>query len=83
MLGQYQLPMDDEQSGLKIRIGKIIRQTCNELGVEIIMGVLSTDHVHMFITVSPKHSLSDVMRCVKGRSSRRIQQEFPGIRKRY
>ena len=68
---------------LKVRIGKIIRQTCDELGVEIIKGVLSTDHVHMFIAVPPKHSLSDVMRRVKGRSSRRIQQEFPAIRKRY
>ena len=36
----------------------------------------------MFIAVPPKHSLSDVIRRVKGRSSRRIQQEFPAIRNR-
>lgn len=67
---------------LKLRIREIIRQTCTELGVEIIDGVLSTDHVHMFIAVPPQHALSDVMRRIKGRSSRRIQQEFPAIRKR-
>jgi len=71
------------QGALKVRIGKIIRQTCNELGVDIIKGVLSTDHVHMFMAVPPKHALSDIMRRVKGRPSRRIQQEFPAIRKHY
>jgi putative transposase len=31
----------------------------------------------MFIAVPPQHAISDVMRRIKGRSSRRIQQEFP------
>ena len=65
------------------RVREIIRQTCSELGIEIIKGVLSKDHVHMFISVPPQHALSDVMRRIKGRSSRRIQQEFPAIKKRY
>ena len=68
---------------LRRRLGEIIRQACAELGIEIIKGVLSKDHVHMFIAVPPQHALSDVMRRIKGRSSRRIQQEFPEIRKRY
>lgn len=68
---------------LRLRIREIIRQTCTELGVEIIKGVLSRDHVQMFISVPPQHALSDVMRRLKGRSSRRIQQELPVIRKRY
>ena len=62
---------------------ELIRQVCAELGIEIIKGVLSKDHVHMFIAVPPQHALSDVMRRIKGRSSRRIQQEFPEIKKRY
>ncbi len=68
---------------LQRRVREIIRQTCSELGIEIIKGVLSKDHVHMFISVPPQHALSDVMRRIKGRSSRRIQQEFPAIKKRY
>ena len=68
---------------LRLRIRDIIRQTCNELGIEIIKGVLSKDHVHMFLAIPPQHSVSDVMRRIKGRSSRKIQQEFPDIRKRY
>ena len=68
---------------LRLRVREIVRQVCGELGVEIVKGVLSKDHVHMFIAVPPQHAISDVMRRVKGRSSRRIQQEFPAIRKRY
>ena len=68
---------------LRRRVREIIRQACAELGIEIIKGVLSKDHVHMFIAVPPQHALSDVMRRIKGRSSRRIQQEFPEIKKRY
>jgi len=37
----------------------------------------------LFLAIPPRHSVSDVMRRIKGRSSRKIQQEFPSIRKRY
>lgn len=61
----------------------IVRQVCSELRVEIISGVLSTDHVHMFVTIPPHIAVSYFMQRVKGRSSRKIQQEFPELRKRY
>ena len=37
----------------------------------------------MFVAVPPQLAVSELMRRVKGRSSRRIQQEFPALRKRY
>ena len=68
---------------LRLRIREIIRQVCAENGVDIVRGVLSSDHVHMFISVPPKLAISDLVRKMKGRSSRRVQQEFPAIRKRF
>jgi putative transposase len=62
------------------RIREIIRQTCAEMGVHIVKGVLARDHAHMFLSVPPHLALSTVMQRIKGRSSRRIQMEF---RKRY
>ena len=53
------------------------------MGVQIIKGVVSTDHVHMFVSIPPHLALSTVMQRIKGRSSRRIQVEFPDLRKRY
>ena len=68
---------------IRLQARAIIRQACSELGVEIVKGVLAQDHVHMFLSVPPKYSISDVMRRLKGRSSRRLQQEFPILKKRY
>ena len=71
------------QGKIRERIREIIRQTCEELGVHIVKGVLAQDHIHMFVSIQPRHSLSYVMQRIKGRSSRRIQQEFPELKKRY
>ena len=71
------------RGAVRERVREIIRQVCRELGVSIISGVLSNDHVHMFVSIPPKLSVSDFMRKVKGRSSHKVQQEFPDIRKRY
>jgi putative transposase len=46
---------------IRERARKIIRQSCDELGVTIVKGVLARDHVHMFLSVPPKHAISDVM----------------------
>ena len=68
---------------MRERIREITRQVCGELDVTIISGVLSSDHVHMFVSVPPKLAISDLMRAIKGRTSRKIQQEFPELKKRY
>jgi len=65
------------------RVRQIIRRVCSENDVEIINGVLSSDHVHMFVSIPPKLSVSEFMRKVKGRSSFLIQKEFPQLKKRY
>jgi putative transposase len=66
-----------------LRVREIIRQVCAEMGVTIVNGALSSDHVHMFVEIPPHVSVSDFVRRAKGRSSRNIQQEFDHIRKRY
>ena len=51
---------------MRDRIREIIIQTCNEMGVHIVSGVLARDHVHMFLSIPPKLFLSDVMQRIKG-----------------
>lgn len=46
---------------MRERIRTLIRQTCNELGVHIEKGVLSTDHMHMVVSIPPHVTLSKVM----------------------
>ena len=68
---------------IRLRVREIIRQVCAENRVEIIKGVLSSDHVHMFVSIPPNLSVSDLMRKMKGRSSHKVQIEFPQLKKRY
>ena len=71
------------QGSIRERIRLIIRQVCQEMKVTIISGVLSKDHIHMFVEIPPDIAVSHFVQRVKGRSSRKIQQEFPELRKQY
>ena len=54
---------------LKTDIGKILRELCDRKGVEIIEAELCPDHIHMFIRIPPKYSVSEIMGYLKGKSS--------------
>nr|WP_235477541.1 IS200/IS605 family transposase [Aliiroseovarius crassostreae] len=58
---------------LRLRVRDICRQVCRENEVDILRGVLSSDHIHMFVSVRPKLAISDLVRKMKGRSSYRRQ----------
>ena len=60
---------------VRLRVREIIKQVSAEMGVTIITGALSRDHVHLFVEIPPHVSLSDFVRRAKGRSSRKIQQD--------
>ena len=66
-----------------MRIRTLIAQSAETHSIRIVNGVLSGDHVHLFVEIPPHISVSDFVKSAKGRSSRKIQQEFPHIRKRY
>ena len=50
---------------------------------EIENGVVSWDHVHLFVEIPPHIPVSEFVRIAKGRSSRKVQQEFPSLKKTY
>lgn len=49
----HQVPFLGIAGSIRERVREIIRQVCEEMGVTIINGVLSTDHVHMFVSIPP------------------------------
>ena len=49
----------------------------------ILKGVVSKEHVHVHLNYLPSQSVSEIVKKLKGRSSRKLQQEFPELRKRY
>ncbi len=58
-------------------------QICDAEDVRILSGVVSKDHIHMHIEYPPKLALSDLVKRLKGRTSRLLQAEFPNLKKRY
>ena len=66
-----------------IRVRELVRQICQENQVEIIRGTVSHNHVHIYISVPPYLSISKLVQSIKGKTSRKIQQEFPELKKRY
>ena len=65
------------------RLRELVRQTCEMMEVEIMSGVVSTDHVHVLVSAPPQWSPSEVMRRIKGRSAKRLFSEFPRLKKRF
>ena len=66
-----------------IRCRDLIRQTCDTLDVQILKGVVSKDHIHLHISYSPKLSISDILKRLKGRSARILLEEYSELKKRY
>ena len=66
-----------------IRIRDLIRQFCDQNDIQILQGRVSKDHIHLYISYPPKWSVSDLVRHMKGRSSRKVQEEFPELGKIY
>ncbi len=65
------------------RCRELIIQICDAEDIKILKGVVSKDHVHMHIEYAPSQSLSDIVKRLKGRTSRLLQQEYPSLKKRY
>jgi len=70
-------------AAMKQRVRDIIAQVAAELGVSSENGVVSSDPIHRLVSIPPHVAVADFVKIAKGRSSRKIQEEFPELRKRY
>ena len=68
---------------VQVRCRDLIRQICDAEDVRILKGVISKDHIHIHIEYRPKLSISNLVKRLKGRTSRHLQQDFPELGKRY
>ena len=78
---KYRYKVLTKEVGYRIR--DILRQVCDANDIQIIQGRVSKDHVHLYISYPPRLAVSEIVKRLKGRSSKRIQEEFPPLSKRY
>jgi putative transposase len=68
---------------IALRARDLIREICMQRDIVILQGHVSQDHIHLLVSVPPHLSVSDMMQYLKGKSSRKLQEEYPSLRKRY
>ena len=68
---------------IKTRCRSLLIQICNAEDIQILKGVVSKDHVHMHIEYRPSQNISGIVKKMKGRSSRKLQIEFPELKQKY
>jgi len=65
------------------RVRELIREICKVNDVEIIKGHVSKDHIHMFVSVPPRISISKLMQYLKGKTSHKMMFEFKHLQRQF
>jgi putative transposase len=65
---------------VKRHLGRVFHELAGHKECWIEEGHLMPDHVHMLISVPPKHSVAYVVGYIKGKSAIHIAREFGGVK---
>lgn len=65
--------------GLEDRFKESVLQICEQNQIEVLAMECHVDHVHLFLSSLPKYSPADIMRIVKGNTSRVLLSEFSDV----
>jgi putative transposase len=61
---------------LQKQVGRILRELCQQRGVELVEGTAKPDHIHMCLRIPPKFSVAFTLGFLKGKSAVRIHREL-------
>ena len=67
----------------RLEVGAILRELCKWKDVEIIQAEVCPNHIHMFVSIPPKISVSSFMGFLKGKSSLMIYERFGDLKFKY
>ena len=67
----------------RLEIGAILRELCRWKEVTIIEAEVCPNHIHMFVEIPPKLSISTFMGYLKGKSSVMIYQRWGNLKYKY
>jgi putative transposase len=66
---------------LRVHLGEVFRKLASQKESRVEEGHLMADHVHMLLSIPPKHSVSQVVGFIKGKSAIHLARVY-GERKR-
>jgi putative transposase len=76
---KYRKPILKKDIGERLR--ELIQQVCTSLDVQIIRGHVSRDHVHIMVSAPPYISVSKLVQSMKGRTSRKLLDEYKSLKR--
>ena len=59
---------------IRRRVGEILRELCQQRGIELLEGKAMPDHVHLLLSVPPKYSIAHTIGFLKGKSAIRVHR---------
>ena len=68
---------------IKADVAHILSELCKRKGIEIIEAEACPDHIHMFVRIPPKYSVSQIMGYLKGKSSLMIFERHANLKYKY
>ena len=75
---KYRKPVLRGDVGTEVR--DLIREICRTHDIEILMGHVRPDHVHLLVSTPPHLSPSRVMQAIKGKTSHHLLQDHRKLR---
>ena len=70
------------QSYLRERAAELFREIAQEYEFEILELEVAEDHVHIFLSFQPRHSIGEVVGIMKSISARELFKEYPSLKQR-
>ena len=68
---------------IAVRVRELIREICLANDIQIVQGHISSDHIHLLLSYPPHMSVSKIVQYLKGKSSRKMLQEYTELRKKF
>ena len=64
-------------------IAEIVKKRCEMKGVQLIEGKVCVDHIHMYVAIPTKMSVSEFMSYLKGKSALMFYDRHPEMRTKW
>jgi len=68
---------------MKLRLIELIKQGCEVKDIKILKGHVGSDHIHILVSCPPTIAVSEIVKYLKGRSSKFMQEEFVELKTKY
>ena len=78
---KYRFKIIDKE--IEIALKWIIKEICDWKDIEILEGSVQEEHIHLYLSIPPKYSISDSLKWIKGKSAERLFKKFPELKKKY